>query len=183
MKWYWKSPISNKKRKKIHVFFMTIAYLGYLCCYEAKPPATVQQFNFFFFFLNWGLNKRSRNHWNKKISTNSGNLGTGTAACLISCVHASSGFWEHHIMRSRFQVVGRLLRTDTLPAERPAGHPSSWTSSSICWCYHPGLGDTSSELLTFSKELTSTSQKAGVSEKLDNSSGPSPSAFSWIIFN
>lgn len=28
---------------------MTIAYLGYLCCYEAKPPATVQQFNFFFF--------------------------------------------------------------------------------------------------------------------------------------
>lgn len=138
---------------------------------------------YFFFFLNWGLNKRSRSHWDKKIATNSGNLGTSTAAFLISCACVSSRFQQHHTTRSRFWVVGRLLRTDTLPAAHPVGHPSGWTSGSIYWCYHPGLGDTSSELLTFSKELFSTPQKAEVSEKLGNFSGLSPSVFCWIVFH
>lgn len=87
---------------------MTIAYLGYLCCYEAKSQAFVDQFNFcfFFFFLNWGLNKRSRNHWNKKIATNSGNLGSSTAAFLISCACVSSSFSSITRQGAGFGLLG-----------------------------------------------------------------------------
>lgn len=111
------------------------------------------------FFFNWGLNKRSRNQWDKKIAINSGNLGTSTAAfsfpVLVQAVGSSS---------TTPQGAGVGLLGGSQGQTRSQQHILlAIPSGSICWCYHPGLRDTPSELLTFSKELISTSQKAALS--------------------
>lgn len=39
--------ILETRKNTVSVLFVAVTYLGYLCCYEAKPPASLAQFKIF----------------------------------------------------------------------------------------------------------------------------------------